>query len=173
LTTAPAERNREARCGTATTGLPEDQDTVDEVEHLRGGNQGDTVTGSNGPNTLAVAAGEDYVDELGGLDRLDGGANADVVVSRDGNRDEPVSCGSGEDVAIVDPTDRVVRRGTVRCELIDDEHEKPRPGWIYVHPRHCGEASVEFRMPRHAPTRAAALQHVAANGVQAETGTHS
>jgi Ca2+-binding RTX toxin-like protein len=153
-----AEQNVTVRLdqGTAATGLPEDRDTLDEIEDVRGGDGSDTVVGSNGPNSLAVAAGEDYVNGLGGFDELDGGAAADVVVSRDGNPDETVSCGSGEDVAIVDPTDQVVRSGSERCELIDARPEPPRPGWVYLDPRDCGDESVEFSTPamhRLAPLR--------------------
>jgi Ca2+-binding RTX toxin-like protein len=134
----------------ATTGQPGDRDQVDEVENVRGGNRGDTVTGSNDANTLDGAVGEDYLDGWRGVDRLDGGRSADVVVARDRVRDEPVSCGRGKDLAIVDRRDRVVRRGAKRCERVDDGSQtKPRPGWVYVNPQRCGPSAdgVEFRLP--------------------------
>jgi Ca2+-binding RTX toxin-like protein len=129
---------------------PGDQDTITEVENVSGGGQSDTFTGSNEANTLDGAVGEDYVDGLLGVDVLDGGDNADVVASRDRSRDEPVSCGPGPDLAIVDRRDPVVRRGVNRCEQIDDGTQtKPKPGRVYVEPQRCGgpEEDVGLRLP--------------------------
>jgi hypothetical protein len=76
------------------------------------------------------------------VDRLDGGRGADVVAARDGARDEPVSCGAGDDLAIIDRRDQVVRRGENRCERVDRGGERtPRRGWVYVHPQRCGASS--------------------------------
>jgi Ca2+-binding RTX toxin-like protein len=134
-----------------STGLPGDTDQIDEVEDVRGGTREDTITGSNGGNALTGGTGEDYVDGRRGVDRLDGGPSADLVVARDGATDQPVSCGRGKDLAIVDRWDRVVRRGTRRCEHVDDGRStKPRPGWVYVHPRRRCAASdtpVELGLP--------------------------
>ena len=132
---------------TGSTGLPGDRDSIDEVENVRGGSLQDTVAGSSGANVLAGAAGEDYLDGRGGRDVLDGGGSADVVVSRDGAPNEPVSCGPGRDFAIVDRGDRVLRRGKNRCERVDDgSATRPRPGWVYVHPRTCTE-EVRLGLP--------------------------
>jgi hypothetical protein len=112
-----------------------------------GGEGGDLLESGAGDDRLKGAGGEDYLDGHDGSDELDGGADADVVVSRDGEYDGPVSCGRGVDLAIVDPIDSVVRRGSDRCELVDDEEETPRPGLVYVHPRHCGEEGAQVQAP--------------------------
>jgi Ca2+-binding RTX toxin-like protein len=143
---------------TATSGLPDDRDRVDGVEDVFGGSDDDTVTGSGGSNALTGAAGEDYLNALDGVDRLDGGRSPDVVVARDGVRDQAVSCGAGRDLAIVDGRDGVVQRGSQRCELVDDgSRTRPRPGWVYVHPQRCGASqSVELALPvmhRQVPLR--------------------
>jgi Ca2+-binding RTX toxin-like protein len=148
---------------TGTTRLPGDRDRIDEVEDVRGGNQRDTLTGTRGANTIAGAGDEDYVDGGRGVDRLDGGPSADVVAARDGKPDEPVSCGSGKDLAIVDARDPVMRRGANRCEQVDREgREEPRPGWVYVHPHRCSASAggVQLGLPamhRLVPLRYAIL----------------
>jgi Ca2+-binding RTX toxin-like protein len=142
----------------ATSGLADDRDRLDDVDDVRGGSNDDTVTGSGGSNSLTGAAGEDYLDALNGVDRLDGGRSPDVVVARDGVRDEPVSCGAGRDLAIVDGRDSVVQRGSQRCELVDDgRRTRPRPGLVYVQPQRCGASQgVELALPvmhRQVPLR--------------------
>jgi hypothetical protein len=142
---------------------PGDSDRITQVEDVDGGDQRDTVTGSSDANALDGARGEDYLDGRRGVDRLIGGSSADVVVARDGARDEPVSCGPGQDLAIVDRADRVARRGRDRCERVDDGNQtKPRPGWVYVHPQRCASSaeSVELGLPamhRLVPLRYAIL----------------
>jgi Ca2+-binding RTX toxin-like protein len=134
--------------GSGATSQPDDNDRLSEVEDVRGGDQRDTLTGSNEANALVGRAGEDYVDGLRGVDQLEGGRSADVVVARDRARDEPVSCGPGRDLAIVDRRDRVVTRGSRRCERVDDgSRTKPRPGRVYVHPQRCGANGVELGLP--------------------------
>jgi Ca2+-binding RTX toxin-like protein len=140
--------------GNVRTKLPSDRDTLDEVEDVDGGSEGDTVSGSNGPNDLAGGAGEDYVNGGGGVDGLEGGPNADVVVSRDGAPDELVSCGTGVDIAIVDPTDPVVRSGSNRCEVVDEGRKKPRPGLVYLDPQNCDHVQFSTHaMHRLVPLR--------------------
>ncbi len=148
--------------GTARTARRGDRDRLAEVEDVRGGGQGDTLTGSNGRNRIDGTAGADYVDGGHGVDRLAGGSSADLVAARDGVRDEPVSCGPGQDLAIVDRRDRVVRRGANRCEQVDDgSRRKPRPGWVYVHPQRCaGSRGADLGLPamhRLVPLRYAIL----------------
>jgi Ca2+-binding RTX toxin-like protein len=129
--------------GLGSSAQPGDSDRITQVEDVDGGDQRDTVTGSSDANALDGGRDEDYLDGRRGVDRLDGGSSADVVVARDRARDEPVSCGPGQDLAIVDRVDRVARRGRNRCERVDDgSHRKPRPGWVYVHPQRCA-ASAE------------------------------
>jgi hypothetical protein len=136
--------------GLGSSALPGDSDRIMQVEDVDGSDRRDTVTGSSGGNAIDGARGEDYIDGRRGVDRLDGGGSADVVVARDGARDEPVSCGPGQDLAIVDRADRVARRGRNRCEQVDDgSNTKPRPGWVYVQPQRCATSaqSVELGLP--------------------------
>jgi hypothetical protein len=146
--------------GTGRSGLPDDRDRIDEVEDVDGGDQRDTLTGTNGANTLDGARGEDYVDGRRGVDQLDGGPSADVVAARDGARDEPVACGAGKDLAIVDTRDRVVRRGANRCEQVDRPNRNdPRPGWVYVRPDRCPASTEGVGLALPAMHREVPLQY--------------
>jgi hypothetical protein len=154
--TSPADVTVRLDMGLGGSAQPGDSDRIAEVEDVDGGDERDTVTGSSGDNALGGDRGEDYLDGRRGVDRLDGGSNADVVVARDGARDEPVSCGPGQDLAIVDRADRVARSGPNRCERVDDGTDtKPRRGWVYVHPQRCATpAQVGLRaMHRQVPLR--------------------
>jgi hypothetical protein len=126
-----------------------------------GGAGDDTLNGGRGEDTLLAGAGEDYVDGRRGIDRIDAGSGADVVVARDGAHDELVSCGPAEDLAIVDRADRVAQLGRTRCERVDDGTDKtPKPGWVYLHPRHCEGGGSELGLPamhRLVPLRYAVL----------------
>jgi Ca2+-binding RTX toxin-like protein len=109
---------------------------------ILGGTGNDTLTGGRGSDRVDGQEGEDYLDGGPGVDRLDAGSGADVLVARDQTRDEPVSCGLDQDLAIIDAHDRAVRRGRNRCEQVDEgRHTKPRPGWVYVHPRRCAASA--------------------------------
>jgi hypothetical protein len=110
-------------------------------DQLAGGADADDLDGASGNDHVVGGGGEDYLDGRRGADALDGGPGPDVVVARDGARDQPVSCGTGQDYAIVDRRDRVVRSGKNRCEQVDDGMKtKPRPGRVYVKPEHCAAA---------------------------------
>jgi hypothetical protein len=154
--TSPVDVTVRLDKGLGGSAQPGDVDRIAEVEDVEGGDERDTISGSGGDNALSGDRGEDYLDGRRGVDRLDGGSSADVVVARDGARDEPVSCGPGEDLAIVDPSDRVARRGRDRCERVDDGRDTtPRPGWVYVHPQRCA-TSAELGLPamhRRVPLR--------------------
>lgn len=140
--TGPADVTVRLDMGLGGSAQPGDGDRIADVEDVDGGDERDTVTGSSADNALGGDRGEDYLDGRRGVDRLDGGGNADVVVARDGARDEPVSCGPGQDLAIVDRADRVARSGPNRCERVDDGSDtKPRRGWVYVHPQRCATAA--------------------------------
>jgi Ca2+-binding RTX toxin-like protein len=146
--TTPADVTVRLDKSIGSSALAGDSDHIAQIENVLGGDQRDTVTGSTDGNTIEAGRGEDYLDGRRGVDRLDGGGSADVVVARDHARDEPVSCGPGQDLAIVDRVDRVVRRGPDRCERVDDgSATKPRPGWVYVHPRRCAGSQVDLGLP--------------------------
>jgi len=146
--TTPADVTVRLDRGIGSSTLAGDSDHIAQVENVVGGDQRDTITGSTEGNAVEGGRGEDYLDGRRGVDRLAGGASADVVVARDHARDEPVSCGPGQDLAIVDRADRVVRRGPNRCERVDDgSATKPRPGWVYLHPDRCRGSQVELGLP--------------------------
>jgi len=119
------------------------------AEVVDGGAGDDTLYGGAGDDRVGGDGGEDYIDAGSGADRLDGGAGPDVVVARDGRRREPVSCGPGQDLAIVDWGDGVARSGSGRCEQVDDGTDTtPRPGRIYVQPRRCAASGgAELGLP--------------------------
>jgi Ca2+-binding RTX toxin-like protein len=98
-------------------GEPGERDNVQrDVENVVGGGVDDTLSGSADPNRINGRAGEDYLDGEGGAgDELIGGSAIDVLRTRDGRRDV-ARCGRGDDLAIVDPADRV----TGSCERQDD-----------------------------------------------------
>jgi hypothetical protein len=75
------------------------------VENVIGGPGGDQIDGSSGPNML---------DGAGGNDTLNGLAGADTLIARDGAADS-LSCGPGDDRAIVDPLDTV----SPDCEVVE------------------------------------------------------
>ena len=75
------------------------------VENVIGGPGGDQIDGSSGPNML---------DGAGGNDTLNGLAGADTLMARDGAADS-VSCGPGDDRAIVDTLDTV----SPDCETVE------------------------------------------------------
>ena len=129
---------------------PGDSDQVAEIEDVKGGRRGDTVTGSTSANRLTGADGHDYLDGRQGVDQLDGGASADVVAARDGARDLPISCGPGRDFAIVDRRDTVLRRGRNACEQVDDgSRSTPRARQLYIHAPPCASAggAAAFELP--------------------------
>jgi Ca2+-binding RTX toxin-like protein len=82
----------------ANDGRPGDHFNIgSDVENVIGGPDGDQIVGSNAANTL---------DGAGGSDSLNGGAGNDTLLARDGAADS-VTCGPGDDTAVVDPLDTV------------------------------------------------------------------
>jgi Ca2+-binding RTX toxin-like protein len=127
---------------------------------ILGGSGNDTLTGGRGSDRVDGQEGEDYLDGGPSVDRLDAGSGADVVVARDRARDEPVSCGPGEDLAIIDQRDRSVRYGSDRCEQVDEGRQTtPRPGWVYVHPRRCAASAKGVELGLAAMHRLVPLRH--------------
>jgi Ca2+-binding RTX toxin-like protein len=92
-----------------------------DVEKVVGGSGNDQLDGSAGPNTLDGGDGNDTVNGLGGADTLIGGGGNDVIQARDGAADA-VSCGTGDDRAVVDAADQVAPD----CETVeyaDSDHD--------------------------------------------------
>jgi hypothetical protein len=71
-----------------------------------GASSADRLTGNAGANSLSGGGGNDVIDGLAGNDVLSGGDGDDTITARDGFADF-VSCGAGNDTAIVDTLDRV------------------------------------------------------------------
>jgi Ca2+-binding RTX toxin-like protein len=137
-----------------------DRDRLVQFEDVAGGAQQGTITGTGAQNDLSGGGGADYVDGLRGADRLEGGDGPDVVAARDGGDGEPVSCGPGDDFAIVDRGDRIVRRGPDRCERVDDgRRAAPRAGRVRVQPRGCARTGSDAQVGLPAMGRAVPLRY--------------
>jgi RTX calcium-binding nonapeptide repeat (4 copies) len=90
-------------------------DTLRNVENVSSGKGNDTLLGSAGSNRLDGAGGADTIDgregndslfDGAGVDRVDAGPGDDELVTRDLYADT-VSCGDGNDRALVDPGDKL------------------------------------------------------------------
>ena len=73
---------------------------------LHGTDSDDRLTGFEGRDQIWGLDGDDELYGSGGRDVLLGGKGDDFIEAKDGEADL-VACGSGTDVASVDPTDRV------------------------------------------------------------------
>jgi Ca2+-binding RTX toxin-like protein len=146
--------------GTSASALPGDDDRLVGVEDVRGGQRRDTVFGTREANVLEGGDGSDYLDGRAGDDRMQGGRAADVVASRDGASGEPVSCGPGPDFAIVDPRDRVLRRGPNRCEQVDDGRDTdPGRGEVWLSPEGCSQPAGDVGLGLPATDRLVPLRY--------------
>src|SRR3954469_14282944 len=99
----------------------ENENIHSDVEKVAGGPGNDQIDGSAGANTLDGGDGNDTLTGLGGADTLTGGGGNDVIQARDGGADT-VSCGTGDDRAVVDPADQV----SPDCETVeyaDSDHD--------------------------------------------------
>ncbi len=74
------------------------------ANELDGGAGNDTLVGGPGSDGLAGGRGDDTLDGGAQIDALEGGDGSDRIRARDGLGDD-VSCGSGDDVALVDGAD--------------------------------------------------------------------
>jgi dipeptidyl aminopeptidase/acylaminoacyl peptidase len=86
---------------------------TDRSDFIEGKNGNDDISGNDGSDTICAGPGFDLVSGnahndtlIGGpnRDRLDGGAGDDRILARDGEIDR-VSCGPGDDTAILDQVD--------------------------------------------------------------------
>jgi Ca2+-binding RTX toxin-like protein len=107
-------------------------------ETIHGTARADDIRARGGNDRIFAAAGRDFIDGGAGSDRIDAGAGNDLVRARDRARDV-VSCGPGQDRAIVDTLDVVrgceaVIRPSLRAPTtpspIAVENARPgSPGW--------------------------------------------
>jgi Ca2+-binding RTX toxin-like protein len=113
--------------GVANDGIAGEGDNYVSVEVLTGSPANDVIVGSNAAETLAGAAGNDQVTGGAGIDSLSGGDGDDLLDARDGTAKDTVSCGDGQDEAIVDLIDviplprsgPITLLGSGRCERVE------------------------------------------------------
>ena len=123
---------------------------------ILGGFGGDDLYGNVGDNTVEGGTGEDLIDGKRSHDRLLGANASDLVMARDGLRDE-VACGDGGDLVIADDGDKVID-----CETVDRPRSRDAVLGGYallspLRPRRKGarvaqqqEAAVGLRLPQEA-----------------------
>ena len=121
---------------------------------ILGGFGGDDLSGNVGDNTVEGGTGEDLIDGKRSPDRLLGGDASDLVMARDGLRDE-VACGDGGDLVIADDGDKVID-----CETVNRPRSRDAVVGRYallspLRPRREGarvaqqqEAAVGLRLPQ-------------------------
>jgi Ca2+-binding RTX toxin-like protein len=95
------------------------EDLLLDLESVTGGAGADTLVGDGGANELMGGPGDDLIDGGRGLDRVGGGPGRDVLLAREGARDE-VACGADFDLAVVDVVDEVEPGGSAGCDRVDD-----------------------------------------------------
>jgi hypothetical protein len=74
-------------------------------DQLHGGSGADRIRGLGGNDALYGEVGADRLNGGPGKDFLSGGGGPDFVQARDGERDQRVLCGAGNDHATLDPID--------------------------------------------------------------------
>jgi len=101
------------------------------ADRVRGAGGDDILLGSGGNDDLTGDAGADHLVGGPGADQLTGGAGHDVIDARDGIRDV-VSCGAGNDLALVDlgldtvsACERVLGTGGLRAAAATDDAAGP------------------------------------------------
>jgi hypothetical protein len=93
--------------GLANDGTAGEGDNYLSIEVVTGTPAKDVMVGSGAAETLAGVAGNDEITGGGGVDSLSGGDGDDLIDARDGTANDTVSCGAGDDEAIVDLIDTV------------------------------------------------------------------
>jgi Ca2+-binding RTX toxin-like protein len=97
--------------GTANDGEAGEGDNYLSIERVIGGRGNDILVGSAADEQLAGGDRDDEVTGGLGTDSLSFGNGDDVIDARDGTANDTVSCGAGEDEAIVDLIDTVLVSG--------------------------------------------------------------
>jgi RTX calcium-binding nonapeptide repeat (4 copies) len=77
-------------------------------DRLKGGSRHDLLQGGPGSDVSVGNSGSDSLFDAHGNDRMFAGADDDRIVVRDERGGDRVHCGSGTDMVIADPTDRIV-----------------------------------------------------------------
>jgi hypothetical protein len=94
---------------------------------LKGGSRHDLLQGGPGSDVSVGNSGSDSLFDAQGNDRMFAGADDDRIVVRDERGHDRVHCGSGTDMVIADPTDRLVltaaaKRSTVSVGAFTADH---------------------------------------------------
>jgi hypothetical protein len=94
---------------------------------LRGGSGHDLLQGGSGSDVSRGNGGSDSLFDARGRDRMLAGPGADRIMVRDKHSGDRVDCGSGRDMVIADPSDRIVVRtaagvSTVRAGAFTAHH---------------------------------------------------
>jgi hypothetical protein len=146
--------------GAANDGCPAEHDNIVDADQLLSGGGDDHITGSTAPEVIDGGPGRDFIDGGGGTDDLRGGPGDDTIFTVDGVPDK-VSCGPGNDAAVIDLKDTLVVTeertplGTPfpvpDCEAVTrqavDDSPPGRPLRKPVLLR-FGAAAVKFRCPK-------------------------
>jgi hypothetical protein len=146
--------------GAANDGCLGEHDNIVDTEHFLSGSGNDHITGSAAAEVIDGGSGADVIDGGGGADELLGGPGEDTILAVDGVPDR-VSCGPGNDVAVLDLKDILVLTevksplgftfAVSDCESVVrqavDDSPPGRPLERAVRLRN-GAAEVEFRCPR-------------------------
>jgi len=96
-------------------------------DRLKGGTGHDLLQGGAGNDVSMGNSGSDSLFDARGRDRMFAGPGADRIVVRDKHGGDRVDCGSGRDMVIADPSDRIVVRragkvSTVRAGAFTAHH---------------------------------------------------
>ena len=135
-----------------TSAIPGDVDNVrSDVEHVRGTNSDDTITGNDLPQTIEGASGndtikgmggDDTIDGRGGADTIDGGAGADTIYG--GADNDTIVGGPGYDTINGDATDLLITGNDV-INSVDGEEDYVAcgPGSDTVSADHLDKIAVQ------------------------------
>jgi hypothetical protein len=93
--------------GAANDGCAAEHDNIIDTDQFLSGSGNDHITGANAPEVIDSGPGNDFIDGGGGSDDLRGGPGDDTIFAVDGVPDK-ISCGSGNDAAVIDLKDTLV-----------------------------------------------------------------
>ena len=108
------------------------------ADRLQGNSGHDLLQGGPGADVSIGNSGSDSLFDAQGSDRMLAGGGDDRIVVRDRRGDDVIDCGSGTDMVIADPGDRITRRGKFSRTLEGFRrcvHPQPRAEGLHVRAR--------------------------------------
>jgi hypothetical protein len=87
-------------------------------DRLKGGSRHDLLQGGPGDDVSIGNSGSDSLFDAQGADRMFAGADDDRIAVRDESGDDRVHCGSGTDMVIADPADRIVLKAAAKQSTV-------------------------------------------------------